>query len=127
MIFQENSIGVLNSNIFQELKFSPCIKLFLDYRSSSDNHIINVTEGLLHRFQARYPIPITQGEGAYSVVYKVERQTDKKVYALKKVKLANLSDKEIENALNEVRILASIKNPNIIGYKEVFLEGKSLW
>jgi NIMA (never in mitosis gene a)-related kinase len=31
------------------------------------------------------------GEGAYSTVYKVERLTDKKIYALKKVKLANLS------------------------------------
>ena len=40
---------------------------------------------------------------------------------MKKVKLANLSDKEIENALNEVRILASIKNENIVGYKQVFL------
>jgi len=26
----------------------------------------------------------------------------------------NLSDKEKENALNEIRILASIKNPNIV-------------
>lgn len=46
---------------------------------------------------------------------------------MKKVKLANLSDKEIENALNEVRILASIKNNNIVAYKQVFLEGKNLW
>ena len=35
--------------------------------------------------------------------------------------------KEIENALNEVRILASLKNNSIIAYKEVFLEGKNLW
>jgi len=55
------------------------------------------------------------------VVFKVERKADKQQYALKKVKLANLSEKEIENALNEVRILASLKNKNIIGYKEVFL------
>lgn len=34
----------------------------------------------------------------------------------------NLSDKEKQNALNEVRILASIRNPAIIGYKEAFLD-----
>lgn len=68
-----------------------------------------------------------EGEGAYSVVFKVERLADRQEYALKKVKLANLSEKEIENALNEVRILASLKTKNIIGYKEVFLEGKNLW
>ena len=33
-----------------------------------------------------------------------------------------LSVKEKENALNEVRILASIKHPNIAGYNEAFFE-----
>lgn len=65
------------------------------------------------------------GEGAYSVVYKVKRLTDGKEYALKRVKLLNLNDKEKENALNEIRILASIRNPNVICYKEAFWENKS--
>ena len=50
------------------------------------------------------------GEGAYSTVYKVKRNIDNKIYALKKVKLLNLSEKEKENSLNEVRILASVKS-----------------
>lgn len=33
------------------------------------------------------------GEGAYSTVYKVKRLADDQLYALKKVKLGNLSDK----------------------------------
>ncbi len=44
------------------------------------------------------------------------------VYAMKKVKLQKLSSKEKENALNEVRILASINHPNVIGYKEAFFD-----
>jgi len=48
------------------------------------------------------------GEGAYSSVYHVQRIADQQVYALKKVKMVKLSEKEKENALNEVRILASI-------------------
>ena len=69
------------------------------------------------------------GEGAYSSVYKVKRLSDNATYALKKVKMMNLSDKEKYNALNEVRILASIRHPNVIMYKEAFLEEKtnSLW
>lgn len=82
--------------------------------------IIDVTEGLRAGSQARYACD-DWGEGAYSEVFRVERRADHKVYALKKVKLANLSEKEIENALNEVRILASLKNNSIVGYKEVFL------
>ena len=69
------------------------------------------------------------GEGAYSSVYKVKRLSDSHEYALKKVRMLDLSDKEKENALNEVRILASINCPNIISYKEAFVEEKSqsLW
>ena len=43
------------------------------------------------------------GDGAYSKVYKVKRLADGKEYALKMVLLKNLSDKEKENAINEVR------------------------
>ena len=62
------------------------------------------------------------GDGAYSIVYKVRRKADGNIYALKKVKLQNLSDKERQNALNEVRILASIKSGFVISYKEAFIE-----
>ena len=69
------------------------------------------------------------GEGAYSSVFKVKRLIDESIYALKKVKLVHLSNREIHNAVNEVRILASIRHPNIIGYKEAFYDpaSKSLW
>lgn len=41
----------------------------------------------------------------------------------------NLSEKEKQNALNEVRILASIRSNNIVAYKEAFLDelSNSLW
>ena len=52
---------------------------------------------------AEFTIIKKLGDGAYSSVFKVKRQGDEEVYALKKVKMLNLSDKEKENALNEVR------------------------
>lgn len=55
-------------------------------------------------------------------MYKVKRKSDGDYYALKKVKILNLSAKERENALNEVRILASIRNPYIVSYKEAFID-----
>ena len=39
--------------------------------------------------------------------------------------MGKLTEKEKENALNEVRILASISHPNVISYKESFFEDKS--
>lgn len=62
------------------------------------------------------------GEGAYSQVYRVKRISEGTEYAMKKVKMVKLSEREKQNALNEVRILASIQHPNIIGYKEAFFE-----
>ena len=45
------------------------------------------------------------------------------------MKLKSLKEKEVQNSINEVRILASIKHPNVIAYKEAFMEPKteSLW
>lgn len=69
------------------------------------------------------------GEGTYSSVYLVERTADGLHYALKKVKMEGLSEKERDNALNEVRILASIRHVNVISYKEAFVDEPSntLW
>lgn len=46
---------------------------------------------------------------------------------MKKVELSGLSIKELNNALNEVRILASLENPYIIGYREAFIKGDILF
>lgn len=40
--------------------------------------------------------------------------------------MSDLKEKERQNALNEVWILASLSHPNIIAYKEAFLESYNL-
>ncbi len=65
------------------------------------------------------------GEGAFSSVYSVIRRSDGNQYALKKIKMDKLSEKEKQNSLNEVRILASVKDSNIIAYKEAFYDKPS--
>ena len=44
---------------------------------------------------------------------------------MKKVELSQLKQKEKENALNEVRLIASFKDPHIVGFKEVFFDEAS--
>ena len=65
------------------------------------------------------------GKGSFGSVYLVTRKQDQKLYALKTVYLSKLNKKEQENSVNEVRLLASISHPNVIGYKEAFWEDKS--
>ena len=65
------------------------------------------------------------GKGAFAQVYQVKRKKDGNIYAMKRVKFGAMSTKEKDNALNEVRILASVQHQNIIGYKESFYDEES--
>ena len=60
------------------------------------------------------------GKGSFSCVYLVTRKADQKIYALKSVTMDKLTKKEQQNSVNEVRILASVSHPNVIGYREAF-------
>jgi serine/threonine protein kinase len=51
----------------------------------------------------------TLGKGSFGSVHKVKRKADGMFYAMKKVPFVKLTDKEKEGALNEVRLIASIK------------------
>ena len=59
-------------------------------------------------------------QSPHSSVYKVRRISDSKIYALKKLPLAKLNPKQLENVVNEIRITASIKHPNAVAYKDSF-------
>jgi len=67
------------------------------------------------------------GKGSYSKVFKVRRKDDGKIYALKKVNLGPISEKEKVNSLNEVWLLSLLNHPNIINYKETFIEDNVLY
>ena len=65
------------------------------------------------------------GKGSFGSVYLVTRKEDQKIYALKSVTMEKLNKKEQENSVNEVRILASVNHPNVIGYKEAFWDDQN--
>ena len=65
------------------------------------------------------------GNGSFGIVYKVRRKIDNKIYALKKVNMKNLSEKEKINSLNEITFLSSFSHQNIISYKESFYDKKT--
>ena len=65
------------------------------------------------------------GKGAFASVILVTRKADRKIYAMKRINIAKMDQSEREGALNEIRILASLSHPNIIGYKEAFFDEMS--
>ena len=62
------------------------------------------------------------GKGAFGCVNTVKRKADNNLYAIKRVKIGSMSIKDRDNALNEVRVLASLCHPNVIDYKEAFYD-----
>ena len=75
------------------------------------------------------------GEGTYSTVYMVSHITNnnemqgKKKLAMKVVQLDNFNEEEIQNILNEIKILAILNHPNTVRYVESFAlrSPKLLW
>lgn len=62
------------------------------------------------------------GKGSYGTVFKVRKRSDQQTYAMKTINISLMDKKTLTNTLNELRILCSINHPNIVGYKEAFIE-----
>ncbi|CAG5125285.1 unnamed protein product, partial [Candidula unifasciata] len=76
---------------------------------------------------ARYDKVVLLGTGSYGKVWLVDTHNstrDQKV--LKEINLTGLGEKDIEQALTEVTILARCRHSNIIGYSEAFVNKTTL-
>lgn len=65
------------------------------------------------------------GSGSFGVVYKVRRKCDELEYALKRIDLRSMGHHPVQDALNEVRLLASLQHPHLVRFQEAFVEGHS--
>ena len=65
------------------------------------------------------------GKGVFGSVIIVKRKQDNEIYAMKRVKINDLTKRELENSFNEVRLLASLNHKNVIGYREAFYDQNS--
>jgi serine/threonine protein kinase len=68
----------------------------------------------------------TLGSGSFGTVYKVLRYEDKKDYVVKAIRIKDLSSREQLSAVNEVKLLAKIKNPYIVKYYDYYLDKEYL-
>ena len=64
---------------------------------------------------------------SYGAVYKCTRSGDGLPYATKQINTRNMSHKERQDAVNEIRILASVVNPYVIRFCEAFVEDDMLY
>ena len=70
-----------------------------------------------------YEIINQLGKGGFGAVYKViNKDENNKIYAIKKVSIKGLNQKELDLIKNEANILSSIDNENIVKYHESFYD-----
>ena len=88
----------------------------MEFKSSG----VLVSEGTL----AEYDVLKAIGKGKFSVVYRASRKSDGRLVAVKKVAIVDIMDKKTrEKTLKEVKLLQSLKHPNVVAYLDAFLDG----
>ncbi|XP_066429639.1 serine/threonine-protein kinase Nek1 isoform X2 [Eleutherodactylus coqui] len=67
------------------------------------------------------------GEGSFGKAILVKSKEDGKQYVIKEISISKMSNKEREESRREVAVLANMKHPNIVQYRESFEESGCLY
>ncbi|XP_048186316.1 serine/threonine-protein kinase Nek1 isoform X2 [Perognathus longimembris pacificus] len=67
------------------------------------------------------------GEGSFGKAVLVKSTEDGRQYVIKEINISKMSSKEREESRREVAVLANMKHPNIVQYRESFEENGSLY
>ena len=67
------------------------------------------------------------GKGSFGQVYRVRRKSDDQVYVAKEIDIKPLPKAERKMALDEIRLLASVRHPNVVMYHEAFADNAKLY
>ncbi|XP_064636362.1 serine/threonine-protein kinase Nek1-like isoform X3 [Lineus longissimus] len=67
------------------------------------------------------------GEGSFGKAFLVKSKRDGQQYVIKEINIVRMSKKERDEARKEVALLAQMKHPNIVTYRESFEETGSLY
>ncbi|KAA6370159.1 MAG: putative NEK/NEK1 protein kinase, partial [Streblomastix strix] len=67
------------------------------------------------------------GRGSFGAAVLVKHKQNGRIYIMKEINISNLPQKEKQESINEIRILAKLKHPNIVSYRESFVEKGMLY
>ncbi|XP_071785231.1 eukaryotic translation initiation factor 2-alpha kinase 1-like [Asterias amurensis] len=83
-------------------------------------------EEIIYRHETRYQREFkelhTLGKGGFGQVYKVRSNLDRQHYAIKKIRLKHKNCDQSFKLVNEVKVLAGLKHPNVVGYNTSWIE-----
>ncbi|RLN57703.1 hypothetical protein BBJ29_000432 [Phytophthora kernoviae] len=91
---------------------------------TDDQRALFADGGQLDDYDVLKPI----GKGKFSVVYKAIRRQDNQAVALKKIAIFDMMNlKAREKTFKEVRLVQSVRHPNIIQYLDAFVQNNELY
>ncbi|XP_010184453.1 PREDICTED: eukaryotic translation initiation factor 2-alpha kinase 1 [Mesitornis unicolor] len=93
---------------------------------NGDSHAIGEKEVLFEAQTSRYLNEFDEvaklGRGGYGKVYKVRNKLDGQFYAIKKINIKKATRRDCMKVLREVKVLAGLQHPNIVGYHTAWME-----
>uniref|UniRef100_A0A8D1G2F4 Eukaryotic translation initiation factor 2-alpha kinase 1 n=1 Tax=Sus scrofa TaxID=9823 RepID=A0A8D1G2F4_PIG len=91
--------------------------LYLTFRSREVSF-----EAQTSRYLNEFEELATLGKGGYGRVYKVRNKLDGQYYAIKKILIKGATKTDCMKVLREVKVLAGLQHPNIVGYHTAWIE-----
>ncbi|NXE03519.1 E2AK1 kinase, partial [Lophotis ruficrista] len=93
---------------------------------NGDSHAVGEKEVLFEAQTSRYLNEFDEvarlGKGGYGKVYKVRNKLDGQFYAIKKINIKKATRRDCMKVLREVKVLAGLQHPNIVGYHTAWME-----
>uniref|UniRef100_A0A8C9L846 Eukaryotic translation initiation factor 2-alpha kinase 1 n=1 Tax=Pavo cristatus TaxID=9049 RepID=A0A8C9L846_PAVCR len=93
---------------------------------NGDSRAIGEKEVFLEAQTSRYLNEFDEiarlGKGGYGQVYKVRNKLDGQFYAIKKINIKKATRRDCMKVLREVKVLAGLQHPNIVGYHTAWME-----
>ncbi|NWI14314.1 E2AK1 kinase, partial [Crypturellus soui] len=98
--------------------------------NNGDSRAIGEKEFLFESQTSRYLNEFDEiarlGKGGYGKVYKVRNKLDGQFYAIKRINIKKATRRDCMKVLREVKVLAELQHPNIVGYHTAWMEHAQL-
>ncbi|XP_037766149.1 eukaryotic translation initiation factor 2-alpha kinase 1 isoform X4 [Chelonia mydas] len=98
----------------------------LEDLDGGDSHTVSEKEVFFEAQTSRYLNEFHEiarlGKGGYGTVYKVRNKLDGQFYAIKKNLIKKATKRDCMKVLREVKVLAGLQHPNIVGYHTAWIE-----
>ncbi|NXY89513.1 E2AK1 kinase, partial [Alcedo cyanopectus] len=121
-----STVRLQHNRAITELMKAANLQILNGELDNGNSHAIGEKEVLYEAQTSRYLNEFDEiarlGKGGYGKVYKVRNKLDGQFYAIKKIAIKKARRRDCMKVLREVKVLAGLQHPNIVGYHTAWME-----